>query len=330
MTKRAGAAVVVAVITYRRPEELRALLPELVEQATGLCPAAEVLVVDNDPAASARQLCEGGMAEQVRYVHEPTPGIAAARNRALDEAAASDLLVFIDDDEWPVSSWLQSLVRLQAATGSAGVVGPVVSEYVVEPGEWVEKGRFFDRRRLTTGTAVEVAATNNLLLDLKWVRRQGLRFDERFGLSGGSDTLFTRQLVRGGADLLWCDEAVVVDRVPADRVQRRWVLRRAFRSGNSWSRTSLELSGARRMQARVALTAQGLPRTLGGALQALWGRLSDDLTQEARGVRTCLRGAGMLAGAYGYVYVEYRRPPCSPDASRRRRRVRQPRPRPAP
>ena len=68
-----------------------------------------MLVVDNDPAASARSACTG-FHPAVRYVHEPRPGIAAARSRALREAGEHDVLVFIDDDERPSAGWLRSLL----------------------------------------------------------------------------------------------------------------------------------------------------------------------------------------------------------------------------
>ena len=91
-----------------------------------------VLVIDNDPEASARPIVErlAGTLRPglVRYVHEPKPGIAAARNRALREAASSALLVFIDDDEVPSERWLEQLVDLQRSSGAAAVVGPVISE----------------------------------------------------------------------------------------------------------------------------------------------------------------------------------------------------------
>ena len=84
----------------------------------------------------------------MRYVHEPEPGIAAARNRALDEAGPADLLVFIDDDERPVDGWLARLVETYRVDRPTAVVGPVVSEYEQQPDAWVSAGRFFDRRRL--------------------------------------------------------------------------------------------------------------------------------------------------------------------------------------
>lgn len=304
----AGLEVAVAVLTFRRPADLAAILPGLVAQIEASGVRAHVLVVDNDPDAGAAATAHAA-GPAVRYVHEPRPGIAAARNRALTESADSDLLVFIDDDERPVDAWLALLIATYAASRPAAVVGPVVSVYDQEPDPWVTAGRFFDRRRLPTGTLVDVAATNNLLLDLRQIASLGLSFDERFGLSGGSDTLFTRALVRAGGRMVWCDEAVVVDVVPAARVTRQWVLRRAFRSGNGWSRTCLELADSRYETARerMVLTGRGLLRAVTGAGQSCLGLLVFRKSWQARGARTFARGIGMVSGAYGYVYVEYRR-----------------------
>ncbi len=303
-------SVVVAVLTYRRPGDLAELLPLLEQQVVSVAEAfvARVLVVDNAPDGGARSQVE---ASGAGYVHEPRPGISAARNRALAESAGADVLVFIDDDERPHERWLQALLATLTAQGAVAVVGPVVSQFDGELTPWVAAGRFFDRRRLPTGTVIEVAATNNLLLDLRWLRDTGLRFDERFGISGGSDTLFTRELVHRGGRMVWCDEAVVVDRVPASRTAARWVLQRAFRSGNGWARTSLALSGNRRdrWRTRGVLAARGGVRAAGGTARALLGVATRDATHQAKGVRTALRGAGMLTGAAGYVYSEYRRAP---------------------
>ena len=303
-------STVVAVLTYRRPDQLRLLLPELVRQGGGRA-EVRVLVVDNDPAASGGPVVEALGDASVRYVHEPRPGIAAARNRALDESLDDDVLVFIDDDEWPNATWLDSMLDVHARTSCAAVVGPVVSEFAAEPDAWVTAGRFFDRRRLPSGTHVDVAATNNLLLDLRQVRAFGLQFDEAFGLSGGSDTLFTRELHRRGGTLVWCDEAVVIDQVPVERLTRRWVLLRALRSGNSWSRTSIKIStsAAERARVRVQLTGRGALRTVSGAAQFIGGCIMRSKPHQARGLRTAMRGGGMLAGAYGYIYSEYRRRP---------------------
>jgi glycosyltransferase involved in cell wall biosynthesis len=318
----------IAVLTFRRPRDLDAVLPLLVEQARsvrGRGVEARVLVVDNDASGSGRGRVEaaalaaadpgdGAGPVTVDYVVEATPGIASARNRALAESGDGDVLVFIDDDERPSDGWLGALVSLQAETGAAAVVGPVRSEYEVEPEPFIVEGRFFVRRRLATGTPVDVAATNNLLLDLVEVRRQGLAFDVALGQLGGEDTLFTRSLVAGGGTILWCAEAVVTDVVPAHRVTRRWVVQRAYSSGNGWSLTSVMLSarGASRLSTRLRLSAKGGVRVVGGLGRYAVGTVTRplgrrSLGQRARGIRTMARGAGMVAGAWGAGYREYGR-----------------------
>lgn len=302
------ARVVVAVLTYRRPEDLTAVLPLLVRQTEMCSDSVEVLVVDNDPGAGAQELVSA-YPEPVRYVHEPTPGIAAARNRALDAAGAADVLVFVDDDERPSERWLPLLLEHWRSSGVTAVVGPVVSEYDGTMSPWVRAGEFFRRRRLPTGTPITVAATNNLLLDLAWVNRHRLRFDQQFGLAGGEDTLFTRRIIALGGSMEWNDEAIVLDRVPAERLSARWVLQRAFSSGNAWSRVALHLARtpAETWRTRIVLTGRGVPRLAAGLLRTALGLVARRASHQAKGLRTAARGAGMLSGAYGYVYSEYRR-----------------------
>lgn len=312
----AAPTVVVAVLTFRRPADLAELLEALaleVEAAREV--EASILVVDNDPSASARQVV-GASTARAMYVNEPRPGIAAARNRALAESRSQRLLVFIDDDERPQPGWLLGLVRTWQTTGAAAVVGPVLSTFVVEPSPWIVAGGFFRRRRLPTGTEVSAAATNNLLLDLDVIRTLGVRFDDRFGLSGGSDTLFTRQLHQQGGRLVWCDEAVVLDVVPAARATSAWVLRRALRMGNSASRTSIALAptALRRLAVRVRMTVAAVARVIAGAARLAVGWMVGSARHHARGARTLARGLGMIGGAWGTVVVEYRRHSASEPA----------------
>jgi succinoglycan biosynthesis protein ExoM len=310
-----GARTTVAVLTYRRPELLRVLLPELLTQAAEASPCwgpVRVLVVDNDPGATGRAVVAERSAEtapgvSLLHVHETTPGIAAGRNRALAEAADSELLVFIDDDELPSPGWLAHLLRTREETGAAAVAGTVTSRFPAPLPEWIEAGGFFARRRMPTGTPIQVAATNNLALHLPQVRAAGLAFDPRFGLTGGEDTLFTRQLAASGARMVWCAEAVVTDLVSLERATPRWVVRRAFSSGNSVTRVDLALARSTRARcaARLHGTLRGSVRVLGGAARWAGGLLLLDTGHRARGVRSLARGAGMVAGALGHGYQEY-------------------------
>ena len=304
--------VTVAVPTFRRPEDLRALVPLLLGQAAEVADrwAVEILVVDNDPEGSAANTVAALAVPGLRYVHEPTPGIAAVRNRALDEAAGSRLLAMIDDDERPEPGWLKHLLATWEGHRPAAVAGRVVAAYDGDLDPWVAAGDFFLRFSMTTGTEVGTAAAGNLLLDVDQVRAAGLRFATDLGLGGGEDNLFSRSLVRAGGRIVWCEESVAVDRVPVARMTRRWVLLRSWSHGNADVLTDLRLAGraAERAAVRLRGGSRGLVRLSGGGLRWAVGLLVRSDRHQARGLRTLLRGTGMVAGALGVTYLEYARP----------------------
>jgi hypothetical protein len=299
--------VTVAMLTFHRADDLAAAVPLLLaqrEEVTDPTTEVDVLVVDNDPAGRGAAMVRALQHPHMRAVVEPTPGIPAARNRALDECADRDVLVFIDDDERPHEGWLRHLLDTYRSTGADAVAGPVVSRFSGTLDPWVAAGAFFRRRRLPTGSPIDVAATNNLLLDMAAVRRTGARFDVRFGLVGvGEDTLFTRSMAQQGARLLWCDEAIVTDVVPAERITRSWVLLRAFSMGDVWSLTHVQLrrTAAGRAAARLHAASRGALRCAAGAVRLGLGRVLRSPYHEARGLRTLVRGAGMVVGAAGVL-----------------------------
>jgi glycosyltransferase involved in cell wall biosynthesis len=307
--------VAVAVATFRRPADLAALLPLLVaetETVRRARPDAEVgiVVVDNDAGGSAADVVTAYPA--IRYVTEPVPGIAAARNRALAAAGDADLLAFIDDDERPDAGWLGQLLDTWARTGAAAVAGAVRTELPGNPDPWVVQGQFFTRQHratLPTGTLLPSAATNNLLLDLAPVRRAGLRFDPAFGISGGEDELFTRRLVAAGGQIAWCAEAVVHEEVRPDRLNRRFLLLRAFSYGTIDSRIAQALAGSLRARtaARARCVGKGLPRIGYGLIRWAYGRVTRSLWHDAYGAQLFMRGLGLVAGSLGLTFDRYRR-----------------------
>lgn len=310
--------VTIAVPTYRRLDLLRELLPVLdgqVADALDRCPflsEVRVLVVDNDPdatAAAAVAAVTASLSTPVQVIHEPVPGVSAVRNTSLARTADRDVLIFIDDDETPHPHWLATLLTVWHEHGADAVAGRVVSRFIRDPDPWITAGGFFSRRSLPTGTRIEVAATNNLLLDLRVVRRLGLTFDPSLGTSGGEDTVFTRSLTGAGAVMIWCDEAVVTDLVPADRMTRSWVLARAYSYGNSAAVADLRLrrSFIDRSVGRARWIGAGAVRAGTGAARAAVGTITGNDRHDARGRRTARRGAGMIAGAVGRVYQEYSR-----------------------
>lgn len=303
--------VTIAVLTFRREGLLPGLVGALRRQLAtipGLPEGSGILVVDNDPQASARTVVLA--LDGVRYSHEPHPGIAAARQRALDDVPQNHLLVFIDDDELPADDWLRLLTGAWLEHGRpAGVAGRVVPRFEVEPDPWVVEGAFFVRTEVPTGTPVHAAGAGNLLLDLEQVTSLRLSFDPRLGLRGGEDTLFTTLLTRRGGRLIRCREAEAFDLIPAARATRRWVLRRAFSQGGAAAHVALVLADgpARRLLARLRLIAGGLARIPAGLMLSLMGWIRNSGYHRARGPWLVLRGLGLAMGAFGYRSQEYHR-----------------------
>lgn len=308
--------VTLAVPTYRRPYALSMLLPMLLDQLERVqaefAVEAEILVIDNDVSRSAAPVAARDDRSIVRYISEPQPGVAAVRNRALTEARGRDVLVFLDDDQIPARRWLVSLLNMWREHPGSAAAGPVQS--ILPPGidPWIQEGAFFARRyreRQRNGDLLQEVATTNLLLDLRTVERLGLRFDERFGLSGGEDSLFTRSLTRSGGAIRWCQDAVVLEKLPTDRLTRRWVCDRAVSSGNTAARVALALANSPidSWAVRLHLLIGGMARAGSGCGQYLTGLMTRSIRHQGTGIRTALRGLGMALGAADFTYLEYRR-----------------------
>ncbi|MDT0156334.1 glycosyltransferase [Microbacterium sp. ARD32] len=299
---------VVAIPTFKRPEAiaraLDAVLPQLADLPHG--ESASLLVVDNDPAESGREAVQS---RGVRYVVEPSPGIAAVRNRALHECSGATTVIFLDDDEVAEPGWLAAITRVYRDLQPTAVAGKVLTPLPRDVDRWVRASGAFERPKRHHLQLMPEAATNNLLLDCAAVERLKLRFNEQFGLTGGSDSMFTRLLTQRAGTIRWAEDAVVVEQEDPARFSRNWVLMRMFRFGNSATRVNvtLEATALGRLRARTLMVFRGAVRIVGGAIRWLRGVLTRSLLHRSRGLITVYRGAGMIAGSAGYAYNEYGR-----------------------
>lgn len=290
----------VAVATYRRPGDLKRLLDSL--ESIVSRDDVEVLVVDNDADSSAR-LVASEHALRPRYEIEPVPGIASARNRALDsfteEFAA---IVFIDDDEWVDLSWFDSLVDYASRTGADVVQGPVITVLPDEAPRWIRDGRFFQRHIMATGTPLSSAATNNVLLTRRaWVSAGSPRFDQAFSTTGGSDFDLFWGIGKAGALMLYCAGAIVFEDVPQSRLSWAWLRRRYTRIGIGIlnSRRKHNEPMFRFLAVRFGALIAGLTQLL---FDVLRGR-----GPHAGAVERIFKSWGVFVGLTGYRIHEYSR-----------------------
>lgn len=310
MSKRPTVAVCVA--TYRRPHGLERLLYGLdaLMFTEGREPDLRLIVVDNDPEGTGARVCED-VGFRIRWPLlveiEPRRGIPFARNRALALAAdAAEFIAFIDDDEEPDPRWLDELLRVQAEFQADVVTGPVIPRFSEPPPAWLQEGRFFERRRIPTGTRVEYVATGNVLFRAKLPKEANIRFNEAMALTGGSDTYFFLQMARAGASMVFANDAIVYEWVPPSRANAAWLLRRSFRFGNTLAIIDRELSGT--LKAIFLRAAKGIGRIVLGLSSLPLAIISGRHAKAAaiKALQGVWRGAGMLAGLSGFRYEEYR------------------------
>jgi len=169
---KAPRRVSVCVATCERPIGLANLLGAFEVLEISVHTALQVVVVDNDPAGSAKAVCDEFCARHaypLRYVAEKRRGIPFARNTALSVALSdSDFVAFIDDDEIPESGWLAELLRVQALYGADVVTGPCLPHYLEPPPHWVVEGGFHElpRHSMAGTTKIFSAASTTLGFEL--------------------------------------------------------------------------------------------------------------------------------------------------------------------
>lgn len=304
--------IAVAALTYNRPQGLTDLLDGLARLRVGAAPPPTVVIVDNSVDGNARDavLARVGYPFALHYAHETERGIAPARNRALAEATrlGADWLAFIDDDEIPDPDWLGAMTAVADREDAQVVVGALLPEFGTLPPAWLAKGRFLEIAALADGEPVPIGNTSNVLFDLAFANRHGIRFDAAFALTGGEDTLFFDDLKRRGARMVFCRSGVVRETIAPQRHTLRWNVARWTRSGNTDGRIVMRQAPGLKSRLGVVLGG-GLARIAVGGFRAL---SSCPLILVGRGhvaaeqLRVTCRGVGFVRAALGSVIEEYR------------------------
>jgi succinoglycan biosynthesis protein ExoM len=300
----------VCICTCKRPQGLLRTLRALdALRFPSAAPDLALVVIDNDAQGSARATVDGARTQlrwPVVYEVEPRQGIPFARNACLRVAFAhgAQLVAFIDDDETPASSWLAELLQALEREQADVVTGPVVPMLPEPIPDWVQRGAFFTPSQHATGTRLDRAFTNNVLLRREVIERLPVWFDERMALTGGSDTHLFQRLARAGASIVWCAEALVYDHVPASRVTPEWLIQRWYRVGTvtTFVRMDLQPKPKALLTTAAASARAGVVGTALCAAGVITGK-----HVRVKGARWLAYGAGLVAGLRGARYEEYKR-----------------------
>jgi GT2 family glycosyltransferase len=302
--------IAICIATCFRPDGLQRLLDGISKQqfSKNDPPKLLIIVIDNDKEGSSKKVCDEFATNpliQLIYDIEPQRGIPFVRNRGVGHAIeTSDFIAIIDDDEIPSIGWIDELLYTLLHYEADVVTGPVLPHFVDTPPTWAVEGRFFEKTGKTTGQIINNCFahvyTSNLLARTEIFHK--VKFNEQFALNGTDDTHLFMQIDEAGFKIVWSNEALVTEWIPASRTTTRWMLQRAFRRGNGFALCEITINPS--IQVRIMRTMKGvvhLIRGLGLTVLSLGRKV-----RLIQSLQTILLGAGMIVGVLGKQYNEYK------------------------
>ncbi len=229
--------------TYKRPDGIALALSSVEsERLAGF--EVEIIIADNDPAASAKDFIETyskASTANIHYVHVPQPGVSNARNGAL-AIAKGRYIAFLDDDMEAISPWIEPLIKASQTYEAALVFGPATAVMPADnkPEYKYMQPEFSRLPHDKDGLIHRGVATGNCLIDRARCTLPTPPFDLRYNQTGGEDDALFHTLQAQGARLAWAQNAKTWEHVPASRATLSYIWKRNFAFGQSPSQDAAD------------------------------------------------------------------------------------------
>lgn len=219
----------------------------------------EIIVVDNCSTDRTPEVVKEfqARASNIRYFYEGRLGLSTARNRGTAEARAP-IVAFFDDDGTADAGWLEALLRIFREDADAGAAGGLIHVgWPAEKPAWMPvdfQGYYgacdygAERRNLAFPQYPYGA---NMMIRRHFLEAIG-GFNDELGAKGqnimqGDELDVFQRLFAMNTKVVYEPRAVVHHWVPAERVTRKWLLRRAYKHGFSNTRLAQVRTGATRL-----------------------------------------------------------------------------------
>ncbi|WP_408913613.1 glycosyltransferase family 2 protein [Brucella pseudogrignonensis] len=310
--------ICVAVVTRNRPKMLAELIATLSSMAAPQDVKVSFLVVENNNDFSLANVISKFRTmmpqNEVGYLLEPTIGISAARNRALDYSLARgcDFLVFVDDDETVEQCWLMELLAVRDRHELDMVGSPVRPRPYQTDLSWMQslvwsgiekaarKSEDKCRRKCERQRADTIKiATGSWMGRVEFFRRTGLRFDMSLGLTGGEDWNLWSQAKSLDARTGWAPDAIVYESVPSSRLTLSYHFRRT-RDHNITEFIKLNRKDPAKARRKLVLKLVGRAVRLVGSVCSI----------PFRGAHGLVSSATALGGFLGLVQAGFGKRSC--------------------
>jgi glycosyltransferase involved in cell wall biosynthesis len=257
MTGQAGTtalpplAIDIVICTFNRASCLDAVLTTLALQTCNEDVRWSVLVVDNASTDTTAEVVAAhritGSLPDLRYVFEPTLGLTVARLRGARETTAP-WIAFVDDDNFPDSSWLTAIAGAIMAHGNAGGIGgKVVLDWAEPPPSYLREFGFCYAAQdhgaadciVDSLAGAGMVVSRRALQDSGWLDQPLVADRVGSKLTSGGDVEMVQRVRAAGYELWFTPGAVLRHRIPAYRMTRRYLFRVIRELGSSSAAISL-------------------------------------------------------------------------------------------
>ena len=232
------------ICTYRRPEMLGVAIESMRHQS--MSPDIyEVIIVDNNSGDHTETVVENYQARcsfRIVYLLEVKQGLSYSRNAGIEQARGK-YVAFLDDDAEADPEWLTVLTNVLETDQEICVVGgKILPKWDAIRPTWLTDELINNFSMLDLGESRKTLAWPEHVLGTSCFRKSV--FEEvgklapqlgRTGdmLVGDEDTEIQKRIFALGKQIVYIPEAVVWHHVSPDRLNKRYIYKRAFGTGCS-------------------------------------------------------------------------------------------------
>jgi succinoglycan biosynthesis protein ExoM len=235
-------SIVIGIPTYKRPIMLKNLILSIVKCNINeiLIKDINIIIVDNDIDKTAEIIVKELKDKvygfyKLDYYNYPVKGLSNVRNELFKKALEfnPDYIVCIDDDEYPVSDWLNQLLHAITTTKADIVLGRIIPVFENEVSHYVSY--WFNYKNLQNYQRVYRFNAGNFIISVSFLLKHKIKFDDRFNLTGSEDSYYGVKAIKEGAKIYWSSNAIAYETIPANRAKLKWLIRRRYNGANTFT-----------------------------------------------------------------------------------------------
>ena len=224
----------ICIPTYNRNESLKKCIKSINKIKIKNKIKINIIIVDNSKNNNLlkikKQLIKNSKFK-ILFLSEKKRGVVFARNKCLKKLKISnpDYICFFDDDCVVDKNWLKNSLKTIKLKNADVVTGPQVylNKKVSNYSKLFEKN--YGNKKIYS---VQWAASNNVLINYKIIKKNKLFFDKKLNKFGvGEDQLFFLKISNIGYKIFWDKNVKVYEKIHQHRQNYKWLIERSYRLG---------------------------------------------------------------------------------------------------